>query len=133
MKKSMINIFATTGISLLLLSIVALTFHAKCIYVETIFQVFGANIIVHFGLFIISKLELKYVVMEALLDIALIISTLLIYGGIFNWFTSTPIWILVIIGFAIYIISVILNLFYMKHEAQEINALIKKRNSRKAE
>ncbi|MDE7131226.1 MAG: DUF3021 family protein [Lachnospiraceae bacterium] len=130
MRKFFANIFATTGISLILLSVIALFFQAKCIYLETVFQVLGVNIVIHLGLFVLSKLELKYVVIEMFLHIAMIIIMLVAFGSIFNWFTSTPIWILIIIGFVIYIISAILNLFYMKREAQEINALIKKRNSK---
>jgi len=133
MKKYIVNIFATTGISLLLLAAVALASRAKCIYIQTLFQVFAANAIAHFGLFITSRLELKYAAVKALLDIALITFMLLMFGMIFNWFTSTPIWLLAIMGFVMYAISAILNLFRMKHEAQEINALIKKRNGRKAE
>lgn len=80
MKKFLVNIFATTGISLFLLSIVALAFHAKCIYVQTVFQAFGVNAIAHFGLFIVSKLEIKHASIEALLDISLIIFMLLGFG-----------------------------------------------------
>ena len=43
MKKNIVNILATTGISLLLLSSIALSFHASCIYLETVFQTFGVN------------------------------------------------------------------------------------------
>lgn len=129
MKKFIVNIFATTGISLLLLSIIALFFHATCIYLQTVFQVLGINIIVHFGLFFLSKLEVKYTMIETALDIGLIISVLSVFGSIFHWFISTPVWIVVIMGFLIYIVSAILNLLCMKQEAQEINALIKKRNS----
>lgn len=133
MKKFLINIFGTTGISLLLLSIIALAFHAHCIYVQTVFQVFGVNATAHLGLFFISRLELKYAFTEAILDIMLIISMLLGFGKFFGWFTSTPIWILVALGVVMYMISVVLNLFRLKHEAQEINALIKKRNSTEIE
>jgi len=131
MKKFLVNIFATTGISLLLLSIIALAFHARCIYVQTVFQVFTVNTIIHFGLLIIGRSELKYASIEALFDIVLIIFVLLSFGKIFDWFTSTPIWVLVAMGFVMYVISVVLNLFRLKQEAQEINALIKKRNSGK--
>lgn len=133
MKKFIVNIFATTGISFILLSIIALFFHAKSIYLQTTFQVLGINVIVHFGLIFLSKLEVKHTIIETALDIALIIIMLLVFGSIFHWFTSTPIWILVIMGFTIYIVSIILNLLCMKQEAQEINALIKKRNSKKGQ
>ena len=132
MKKFIVNILATTGISLIFLSIIALFFHAKYIYLQTVFQVLGTNIIVHFGLILLSKLELKHSMIEMFLDIALIIIILIVFGSIFHWFTSTPIWILAILGSVMYIVSVILNLLYMKQEAHEINALIQKRNSKKS-
>lgn len=128
MKKYIVNIFATTGISILLLSMIALFFHAKYIYLQTTFQVLGINIIVHIGLVFLSKLEVRHTIIEIALDIALITIMLLLFGSIFHWFTSTPIWILVIMGFIIYLVSILLNLLCMKQEAKEINALIKKRN-----
>ena len=130
MRKFFVNIFATTGISFLLLSMIALLFQAKCIYLETVFQILGANIVVHFGLVVLGKLELKYAVIEIFLHIALILLVLVVFGSIFHWFTSTPIGVLVIMGFAIYILSAVLNLLCMKRDAQEINALIKKRDSK---
>lgn len=131
MRKFFVNAFATTGISLILLSIIALLFQAKCIYLETVFQVLGANLVVHLGLNVLHNLELKYSVIENFFHFVLIIFVLIIFGLIFNWFIYTPIRILVIMGFVIYIISCILNLFSMKWEAQEINALIKKRKRKK--
>ena len=77
-----------------------------------------------------SKLEVKYAQMEVILKISLIIIMLILAGSIFHWFTSTPVWVLIVMGFIIYIISALLNLFCMKQEAQEINALIKKRNNK---
>lgn len=59
MRKNIVNILATTGISLLLLSVVALLFHASCIYLETVFQAFGVNIITHLGIMCIKKIELR--------------------------------------------------------------------------
>lgn len=129
MRKFFVNIFATTGISFLLLSMIALFFQAKCIYLETVFQVLGANIVVHFGLAVLSNIELKYAIVEIFLHIIMILSVLIVFGSIFNWFISTPIGLLVIMGFVIYIVSAILNLLSMKRDAQEINALIKKRSS----
>lgn len=131
MRKFAVNIFSTTGISLILLSIIALFFQAKCIYIQTVFQVLGANIVIHLGFVFLNKSEIKHTILEIFLHIMLIIITLFICGLIFRWFTSTPIWILVIMGIVIYIVSVILNVIYMGQEAREINILIKKRNDKK--
>lgn len=126
MKKNIVNILATTGISLLLLSFVALSFHAKCIYLETVFQVFIVNAICHLGIIFTHKIEFKNIYIEMILEIIFIIGELFVFGRLLNWFTSISIGLLVIMGVMIYIISLFLNLLQMKQEAKEINLLIKR-------
>lgn len=133
MKKNMVNILATTGISLLLLSVVALFFHAKCIFLEAVFQVFSVNIITHLGILFIQKAELKNTFAEMLLEILFIVCELLGFGSLFHWFTSVSFVLLVFMGVVIYIISLFLNLLQMKQEAKEINLLIKNRNKEQGE
>ncbi len=128
MKKNIVNILATTGISLLLLSVVALSYHGSCIYLETVFQTFGVNIITHLGIIIIKKIELRTIFTEMVLEITFIVCELLVFGRLFHWFTSLSFLLLVCMGVVIYIISLFLNLLQMKQEAKEINLLIKNRN-----
>lgn len=127
MKRNIVNVFATTGISILLLSIVALFYKAEYLYLKTVFQVLGVNIIVHLGLVLIQKLPIKYALLKTVLDVILITGTLLAFGALFDWFTSTPVWVLVIMGIVMYMLSLFLDLLQMKKEAQEINELIRKR------
>lgn len=128
MKKNTVNILATTGISLLLLSVVALSFHASSIYLETVFQTFGVNVITHIGIMCIKKIELRNIFSEMVLEIIFIVCELLVFGRLFHWFTSLPFLLLVCMGGIIYIISLFLNLLQMKQEAKEINLLIKNQN-----
>ena len=100
MKKNIVNILATTGISLLLLSSIALSFHASCIYWRTVFQTFGVNIITHLGILYIKKLELKSNITEIVLEITLIVCELLVFGRLFHWFTSLSFLLLVCVGVA---------------------------------
>jgi len=129
-KKFAINVLTTTGLSLVLLSVIALCFQAKCIFVQTVFQILGANIVFHSGFLLISKLEMKWPFAELFLNIAMIIILLLVFGSLFNWFSSTPVWILILMGLVIYIISAVLQLFSMRQDAQEINTLIRERKER---
>lgn len=128
MKKMIVNILATTGISLLLLSAVALSFHARCIFLETVFQAFGVNIMTHLGIMYIKKIELKSIFTEVILEITFIVCELLVFGRLFRWFTSLSFLLLVCMGIVIYIISLFLNLLQMRQEAKEINLLIQYRN-----
>lgn len=128
MKKNIVNISATTGISLLLLSVVALSFHASCIYLRTVFETFCINITTHIGIMCIKKIELRNIIFEIILEIAFIVCEVLIFGRLFHWFASLSFLLLVCMGVVIYIISLFLNLLQMKQEAKELNLLIKNRN-----
>lgn len=115
---------------MVLLSVIALCFQAECIFVQTVFQILWANIVFHSGFLLISKLEMKWPFAELFLNIAMIIILLLVFGSLFNWFSSTPVWILILMGLVIYIISAVLQLFSMRQDAQEINTLIRERKER---
>ena len=127
MKKFMINAFATTGISLIMLSFVALAFHAKCIYLETVFQVFVVNVLSHLLIILIRKMDFRSNCLEMTLELISLESEILIFGWLFHWFTRVSVAILVIMGGMIYVISLFLNLLQMKQAAKEINSLIQKR------
>lgn len=124
MKKGFTNIFATTGLSLVLLSIIATLYDAEFLCVKTVFQVFLLNVVVHLVLLLMYKIEIKYLVIEAAIEIVLTVALSLLFGTFFNWYTCTPLFVLVLMSIAIYVISIILNILHMKQEADEINKLI---------
>lgn len=124
MKKGMINIFATTGLSLILLSIIAMFYSAEFLCIKTVFQVFVLNVVVYLILLLIYKIEIRYLAVEVAFEIVLTVALSLLFGAIFNWYTSTPLLVLVLMSIAIYVISIVLNILHMKQEADEINKLI---------
>ena len=130
MKKYAVNSLATTGLSLILLSVIALMFHAKFLGISAVFETFAANAFIHIGLFFTHKIEFRHAVAEPVLDVTFIIAVLMICGAVFGWFASTPIWVLVVMAVVIYLLSIALNLFRMQQEANEINALLQKRNKK---
>lgn len=124
MKKGVINIFATTGLSLILLSIIARLYDAEFLCIKTVFQVFLLNVVMHLILLLMYKIEIKYLAIEVAIEIVLTVVLSLLFGTIFNWYTSTPLFVLVFMSIAIYVISIVLNILHMKQEANEINELI---------
>lgn len=124
MKKGVIHIFATTGISLVLLAIIATLYSAQFLCVKTVFQVFLVNVVAHLILLLMYKIEIKYFAVEVAVEIVLTVALSLLFGAIFNWYISTPLFVLVLMSIAIYMISIILNILHMKREADEINKLI---------
>ena len=125
MRKAVTNFFATTGISLILLSLFALYFQAHWLLLVTIFQVFLVNILIHLALLTRQKWEFQQELVGSLLDLGIIEG--IIYGLSFPFHWNASLWVLLSIGLIIYLISRLLDLFYLGQEAQEINSLIKKR------
>lgn len=130
MKKFIINVLATTGLSLILLSVIALFYQAEYLCLQTVFQIFGANAVLHFGFLLLRKLEMKRLLVEIFSGIVMIIILLILCGFLFDWFSSTPVWILIPMGFVIYIVSAVLDLISMRQDAREINLLIRKREGK---
>lgn len=128
MKKQCVNVFATTGLSLIVISVVALMYKAEFLCISTVFEILGVNVFIHSGLYIANKINYKYLLAELIAGNFTVISTLIIFGFILNWFSYVSIWVLVIMGTAIYFLSLFLNLFRMQREAKEINDLLRKHN-----
>ena len=128
MKKIIINIMSTTGLSLIILAIIGTIYGADFLLINSVFQSLGANIIIHLGFLLTRKFESEYVALETLLDILYTTLVLIIFGEIFDWFNTTPKWILAIMAVVIHLIVLPLNMVRMREEANSINKLLKKRN-----
>lgn len=125
MKKLLTHIFASTGISLIVLAVAALLLKAHWLLLVTIFQVLLVNILIHLSLLAKKKFELKSAVISSLLDIIIIEGLLFVSSKPFDWNADDR--VLLLIGFLVYVASQALDLFDLSQEAQEINALIKRR------
>lgn len=80
MKKVVLNIMASTGIILLVLSAVA---------------------VMHCGFIVTHRLDFRYPILEIMADISYTLAITLLKGAVFNWYRSTPVWVLVIMVFII--------------------------------
>lgn len=128
MRRIILNITSTTGITLVILAIIGTLSGAKFIFINSVFQSFAANIIIHLGYLLTGRFESEYVIFEATLDIGYTIIVLIAFGFAFHWFTSTPIWMLVIMAIVIYIVGLLLNIFRIHEEIDIINGLLQRRN-----
>lgn len=126
MKKILTNIFATTGFSLILLAVIAVFFGVQWLLLITLFQVLLANVLIHLSLFIRQKWELQSVFWAAVTDIVIINGIVFLLSAVFSWNVGN--WVLLLIGLMVYLISCLLDLFYLNQEAHEINLLIRRRH-----
>lgn len=124
MKKTVINIFAMTGITLVALSLIALLYNASFLCLNTVFQALGVNVLIYAGNIFISRIEINLSLIETGLKIIYSIILVLIFGSIFAWYDSLPIPILV--GFTIFILIVceLLDMLSLRNKVKEINDLI---------
>ncbi len=130
MKKTIIHIMATTGAALVVLAMLATLYGAKFLLVHAVFQTLGANIVIHLGLLLTRRIECKYPVLEAAIDIAWTVLVLVIAGAVFGWYSSTPIWVLILMGAMIYLMGVGLRMVRIRTDIAEINALLQRRKQK---
>jgi len=136
-KELLIYTLANTCVVLLLLVAVALIIDGysvqavwnATIQVSWLFQILVASAVVHFGLFLVRKFESKYVILEYLLGVSLIIIVTLVFSALFDWF-ATRRWILVVMAVVLYIFGLATNTIKTRKNAQEMNELLQKRKKK---
>ena len=124
MKKVLLNIMATTGISLVALSLVATLYDGSLICIDTIFQVLGLNVVIYIGLYFMEFIEYRYAILETCLKLIYIIVLVLVSGLIWGWYNSLPPAVLVLMTIGIFIVYVCLDAISLLSEVKAINVLI---------
>lgn len=127
MKKISVNILCSTAITLLILAILGAVSGAQFLLINSVFQSFLVNIVIHIGLLFTHRFESNYAILEFMLNISYMEVVVILFGAVFNWYGSTPIWVLAIMTTIIYIVVVFLNMVQMRQEVEEINELLQKR------
>jgi hypothetical protein len=131
-KRIIMNIMLTTGTALMLLAVFAVIIGGKSIYVHTFFEILGANIIIHLGIILTRRFECTYAVLEYLLDASCILVVLVAFGCIFDWYSSIPVWYLIIMAVVIYAFGIFINIVRTKKDADELNKLLQKHKYKNA-
>jgi len=129
-KRKAMNIMITTGSAIMLLAVFAAVKGYETIYTHTLFEIFAANIVIHTGLILTKKFESSYAVLEYVLDVSYINAVNIAFGLVFDWFSSIPVWYLVVMAVAIYMFGVFINIVRTKKDADELNKLLQKRKNR---
>lgn len=129
MKKILANILCSTAITLIILAILGAVSGAQFLLIHSVFQSFIVNIVIHIGLLFTRKFESTYVVLEFMLDIGYVVVAVIIFGAIFNWYASIPVWVLAVMTTIIYFVAILLNMNQVQQEIEEIDKLLQKRNN----
>jgi len=132
--KTIINfIMFVTGAAVVILALFSLFFKVEINFVPTVFQILAANTVIILGLFLRMKFEIRSIILEYLIDISYIIAVLIVFGLIFNWYSSIPIWLLVIMAVVIYIFATIITVTMIRNDAKELNKLLQKHHEKQTD
>lgn len=127
MKKIVLNIMALTGITLLVLSVIARIYGGNAICIDTIFQITVLSTLIQLGFLLTHRFDSQYPILEIMLDIAYTMFITLITGAVFQWNQTFPTWILVIMVFVVYLVGYLIDIYRTKEEVRIINELLQKR------
>ncbi len=124
MKKIILNIMATTGITLVALALVATCYDATVIFISTVFQALFLNIAIYAGIYILNRFEYRYPILETGLQLIYVLGLVLTSGWIFQWYSNLPAIVLVVMTIVIFCVCVCLDTMRLRDEVKEINVLI---------
>jgi len=129
MKKIIVNIFYVTGALLVVLAIYLAIIGKETILVNNIFEILGASILINVGITLRYRIEIRNLILEHIVNLSYIIIVLLAFRAIFKWY-NLPIWFFILLGFIIYILSIVLIYIQDFKNKKEINELLKKRREK---
>ena len=133
-KKVAVDSLMCTGAALVLLTIfVRIVIPGGTILLNTVFEILGANIVINLGVIFTRKIESSYAILKYLLDVSYIIAILAVFGVIFDWYSTVPIWYLIVMAVAIYAFAVLTNIVRMRKDVKEINELLRKRKKEQSD
>ena len=129
MRRTVLNIMATTGITMVVLSMVALCYDASFICISTVFQSLGLNTIIFAGIFLLNQIDFQIAIAETFIKVLYVIALVIISGVIFGWYENVSIFVLVGMSMGILAICVFLDALNIKGEVKEMNVLIEQLNA----
>lgn len=124
MKKIILNIMATTGISLVALALIATLYDGTLICIDTVFQMLGLNIVIYIGLYFMDYMEYRYALLETGLKLIYIILLVLISGFVWDWYNNLSGAVLILMTIGIFAVCVCLDTISLLSEVKTINGLI---------
>ena len=126
MKKMILNIMATTGITLVVLALVATCYGGTVIFISAVFQALVLNIAIYAGIYILNRFEYRYPILETGLKLSYVLALVLTSGYFWGWYDNLSVLVLAFMTIVIFAVCVFLDTISLKDEVEAINLLIGK-------
>lgn len=124
MKKMILNIMATTGITLVVLALVATCYGGTVIFISAVFQALVLNIAIYVGIYLLNRFEYRYSILETGSKLIYVFALVLTSGWIFDWYNNMSGLVLVLMTIVIFAVCVCLDTISLRGEVKAINDLI---------
>lgn len=125
MKKLILNIMATTGITLVVLAIVGLCYEATVLFISAVFQALLLNVAIYIGIYILDYFEYRYPIVGTGLKLLYVLVLVLIWGRMFQWYGNMSVGTLLTMTVIIFSLCVGLDTISLRNQVRDINGLLK--------
>jgi hypothetical protein len=121
------DVFSTTGITIIILVTIGAFLGGSRLFFSTVYQSLAANIIIHIGIILINKIEIRNPVVEFTVKIGYLF-LIIIPAGIFcKWYSTMPLWGVIVTGLLVYVISCFINIIRVNNDIKFINKQLENR------
>jgi len=120
-----INTLATTALTIILMCLVAV-FQGFTLWGVTVpFEILLVNFLMHLGFVFIRKIDFKNQIILYSIIAVYLLGLIIGFGFLFNWFHVNAIWVICLIGLAVFILAIFIDILNVNREVVKINEKLK--------
>lgn len=130
-KRVIVNVLATTALSIFLMCLVAIIKGFTLMGILVPFEILLVNLLAHIGFILFDKINMKHKVFNYIVMLLYLIGIIVGFGYLFEWFVVNEIWVVCIVGVAVFIIALVIDIVKLNRDASEINSKLQELQKRK--
>lgn len=130
-KQVIVNVLATTALSIFLMCIVAIIRGFSLMGIVVPFEILLVNLLAHIGFIILEKINMRYKAINYLIMLIYLIGIIVGFGYLFKWFVVNEIWVVCIVGVAVFIFALIIDIIRINRDASKINLSLQELRKRR--
>lgn len=130
-KKVTVNVLATTALSIFLMSLVAVVKGFTLMGIVVPFEILLVNLLAHIGFILFDKINIKYKFFNYMIMLIYLVGIIIGFGYLFKWFVVNEIWVVCVVGVAVFIIALVIDIIKINRDASEINSKLQELRKRK--
>lgn len=130
-KQVIVNVLATTALSIFLMCIVAIIRGFSLMGIVVPFEILLVNLLAHIGFIILEKINMRYKAINYLIMLIYLIGIIVGFGYLFKWFVVNEIWVVCIVGIAVFIFALIIDIIRINRDASKINSSLQELRKRR--